>query len=205
MNKNELILLLTSIYEGIELGKIIKKSDEEKEEINKQLEFMKGFKEFLNIQADFISYEDSINQYKDKLILEKEIKINKFYNKESLEKNIKEYEKREGNNIIPKEFYLNKVKYYKKILEIIEKSSEEEIKTNELNVEKAKIEKYCNLITNMLKEKTEFNDFFEKENINFRKRINIEIKNEELKNMTKIIFDYIDYTKEEIIKELKKS
>lgn len=61
MNKSGFILILTNECTSKEIERKMVNSDKKKEEIDKQIKFIKNFIEFIDRENDFVSYEDSIN------------------------------------------------------------------------------------------------------------------------------------------------
>lgn len=191
MDKYSLKALLINFLNTKEKDKKLFQSDELKvKKISRQINFINGFIEQIERDENFISYENSIEFYKEYLEFRLEIKLRILYNEEYLRKQIETL----SPNVIQ---FFN----YDKILQEIETSGVEQAKQNRMNKEMNEIEENIKILNKIVNNNC---ISIKEKNKKIEETLDLEIQNEELKKMAKIILNYMDSIKEEIIKEIKK-
>lgn len=174
---------------------------------------------FLTNEYNYESYTDSINKFHNQYLnqlQEKKLDLNE--KEEEIKREIEFYKKQivthstkssrvEKITLQLNQSYENNLKHLEEELTQIKLSPSDFIEKQKQELEKKipRLEKIKKDIIEMLnleeikkKNLSNIKDFLNKE-------INTNIENEELRKVTSLILTYIDYTKEEIIKELKKS
>lgn len=174
---------------------------------------------FLTNEDNYESYTDSINKFHKQYLnqlQEKKLDLNE--KEEEIKREIEFYKKQivthstkssrvEKITLQLNQSYENNLKHLEEELTQIKLSPSDFIEKQKQELEKKipRLEKIKKDIIEMLnleeikkKNLSNIKDFLNKE-------INTNIENEELRKVTSLILTYIDYTKEEIIKELKKS
>ena len=174
---------------------------------------------FLTNEDNYESYTDSINKFHNQYLNQLQEKKSDLNEKEEeIKRKIEFYKKQivthstkssrvEKINLQLNQSYENILKHLEEELTQIKLSPSDFIEKQKQELEEKipRLEKIKKDIIDMLnlkeikkKNLSNIKDFLNKE-------INTNIENEELRKVTSLILTYIDYTKEEILKELKKS